>query len=67
MLPDAVFWPIPPSRPEIALPKPLVKTPPLTDFMSVRFQSASFAFWQSVVSPTLFRLAVSVAIRNAGS
>src|SRR5215472_12068633 len=67
MLLDEVFCPIPPSRPEIALPKPLVNTPPLTDFMSVRFHPTSLIFWQRVVSPTVFKLAVRAAIRKGGS
>jgi hypothetical protein len=64
MLLDEVFCAIPPSRPETAFPTPLTKTPPLTDRMSVRFHPASLAFWQRVVSPTVFKIAVSATMRK---
>src|SRR5580658_2761660 len=61
---DTVFCATPPDKPENKVPRPLAIIPPLMDFISVRFQSASLIFWQSVKSPTVFRLAVKQAIRN---
>src|SRR6202167_4072777 len=64
---ETVLCATPPTSPENNVPKPFARIPPLMDFMSVRFQSASLIFWQRVKSPTVFRLAVRLAIRNGAS
>ena len=64
---EKVDWPIPPSKPDSPVPIAPAKIPPLTDCMSVRFQSASLIFWQRVKSPTLFKVEARLAMRNAGS
>src|ERR1700723_410650 len=64
---DTVFCATPPVKPENSVPSPLAKMPPLMDLMSVRFQSASLIFWQSVMSPTVFKLAVKQAITNGAT
>ena len=63
---ENVDWPIPPSKPDRPVPIAPAKIPPLTDCMSVRFQSASLIFWQRVKSPTLFKVEARLAMRNAG-
>ncbi|HEX2466398.1 MAG TPA: hypothetical protein VHR17_17385 [Thermoanaerobaculia bacterium] len=42
-------------------------SPPPTDVISVRFQSASLIFWHSVRSPTDLSEEASAAIRNGAS
>src|ERR1700733_4172320 len=64
---ETVFCATPPASPENNGARPFARIPPLMDFMSVRFQSASLIFWQRVKSPTVFRLAVRLAIRNGAS
>jgi hypothetical protein len=64
---EKVDWPIPPSRPDSVVPMAPAEIPPPTDCMSVRFQSASLAFWQRVKSPTAFKVEARLAMRNAGS
>src|SRR5208282_5094654 len=61
---ETVFCATPPDNPENSVPSPFAIIPPLIDFMSVRFQSASLIFWQRVRSPTVFRFAVKHAIRK---
>ena len=63
---ENVDWPIPPSKPDRPVPIAPAKIPPLTDCMSVRFQSASLIFWHRVKSPTLFKVEARLAMRNAG-
>jgi hypothetical protein len=45
----------------------LASIPPLTDFMSVRFHSASLIFWHRVRSPTVLSVEAKLAMRKAGS
>ena len=63
---EKVDWPIPPSRPDRPVPIAPAKIPPLTDCMSVRFQSASLIFWHRVKSPTHLIVEARLAMRNAG-
>src|SRR5215470_1961756 len=64
---EKVDWPMPPNRPDRPVQIPPAAIPPLTDFMSVRRQSASFIFWHRVRSPTPFRVDAKAATRKAGS
>jgi hypothetical protein len=64
---EKVDWPIPPSKPDRPVPIATAEIPPLTDCMSVRFQSASLIFWQRVKSPTAFKVDARLTMRNAGS
>src|SRR5580704_45448 len=64
---DTVFCATPPVKPENSVPRPLARMPPLMDFISVRFQSASLIFWQRVISPTVFKLAVKQAITKGAT
>src|SRR5215510_12375949 len=65
-LPEKVDWPNPPSKPDRPVPIAPAKIAPLTECISVRFQSASLIFWQRVRSPTLFKVEAKLAMRNAG-
>ena len=50
---EKVDCPAPPSRPALKVQIEFASIPPLTDFMSVRFHSASLIFWHRVKSPTV--------------
>ena len=64
---EYVESPTPPRRPALKVPMALASMPPLADYMSVRFHSASSIFWHSVKSPTALSVEAKLAMRKAGS
>jgi hypothetical protein len=64
---EKVDCPAPPSSPAPMVQIEPASTPPLTDFMSVRFHSASLIFWHRVKSPTVLSVEAKLAMRKAGS